>query len=201
MKISLWTTALIFGWGMTAAAQTPLYPAAAPQVIETPDSVKILFPQQVGIVLQRRPGKFFSGIARLWVGSHPILSMPAGYDLPPFLVMMDDDSVGGITNWPAYLLQRRANNNTWPQVGGRAMWSRFLDSAQYVGYQIDGDTVRIQTTVTIDSSVGTLRMDLYACNIDIRIAKLSGSGMEGAPHRFTPGRLAQHLRADSHSKR
>ncbi len=156
MKISLWTTALIFGWGMTAAAQTPLYPAAAPQVIETPDSVKILFPQQVGIVLQRRPGKFFSGIARLWVGSHPILSMPAGYDLPPFLVMMDDDSVGGITNWPAYLLQRRANNNTWPQVGGRAMWSRFLDSAQYVGYQIDGDTVRIQTTVTIDSSVGTL---------------------------------------------
>ncbi|RMD95932.1 MAG: hypothetical protein D6814_12345 [Calditrichaeota bacterium] len=49
---------LTLAHAFTAAAQAPNYPDSKPQVLETADSLVILFPQQVGIVLQRQPGKF-----------------------------------------------------------------------------------------------------------------------------------------------
>ncbi len=157
-------------------ARVPTYPVSEPQVIEYPDSLVVLFPQQVGIVLDRHPGMFMTQIARLWVGSREVLSMPPGYELPPALVMLSEDPVGGITDWTDYLLQREANNYQWPPVGGRNMWLHALDTSAYLGYHIDGDTVSIDTRVMVGDSVGNLQWLFVPVAAGLGLQSYSGIG-------------------------
>lgn len=155
-------------------AQSPVYPSTNPQVIETADSISILFPQQTGIVFQRIPGKFNSGIKRLWVGNRQILTLPNGYELHPELVFISNDSVGYINDWLNYLSQRLANGKKWPEVGGRTLTVHEIDTAEYLGYSIISDTVVIRTRVQYNGETGEVHWIFYPDEITIGTTTYSG---------------------------
>ena len=155
-------------------AQAPSYPDDTPQVNEKTDSISILFPQKVGIVFERNPGKFFTNIKSLWVENREILSMPAGYQLPPELIFISNDSIGNITSWADYLLERKSNNLVWEQTGERTFTIKSLDSASYLGYEIDADTVIIKTELSLNGSIGELQWIFFPVEITIESNTYSG---------------------------
>ncbi|MDQ7065923.1 MAG: T9SS type A sorting domain-containing protein [candidate division KSB1 bacterium] len=157
-KSLLWMFLILFVILVSGAeAQMPAYPTSKPEVIEADDRLTVLFPQQVGLVLERQPGQFFSGLSGLWVGKQEILSLPVSYRFPPELVLISDDSVGGIDNWQSYLMQRLANQYQWPPVGGRDIQALSLETATYLGYEVREDSVVIRCRMEALGESGELQ--------------------------------------------
>ncbi len=159
------------------------YPASQPQVVESEDGITILFPEQVGISLQRSPGKGITGIQRLFVGQRAVLSAPPVTITPPWLDTLSDGEVGGVTDWAAYLEERAAINEgipeeewRWPQRGGRETHTLDLDGAEYLGYRADEGSVAIRTRVSDGDVTGEMEWIISPVSRELGDRSYSGLG-------------------------
>ncbi|MFQ5627423.1 MAG: hypothetical protein ACE5I1_01585 [bacterium] len=172
--------AAIFPMNLTnsAGAQSLYYPSSQPQVTETADSLTILFPQQVGIVLHRNHNKAISGIGRLYVGHREVLSATPQKRLPPLaLEMISDDKIPGITHWPAYLARRAGHRpDYWPSVGGRELATLEIQTFEYAGYEIDTDSVVVLNRINRNGFSGELHWVFSPLNVQLGQANYQGMG-------------------------
>ncbi len=144
------------------------YPASEPLVIEREDMITILFPDLVGVRLERNEEGGIYGIKSLFVGQRKILSSSHDIQVPPVtLIAFTDDAVGGVTDWPGYLLDREASGGEWPQTGNRGMYQIGLDSAQYIGYYLDGETVVLVLDVQDGEWTGELEWVFTAASAGV----------------------------------
>ncbi len=160
----------------SAQAQPPVYPDNKPEVTEIGNSLTVLFPQRVGVIFRRTDNQFLSGMLSIWVDSRELLSMPNEYILPPELIFVGDGEVGGVQDWQAYLAKRLSNGFQWPQLGGRALEAVPLDSAEYLGYAVKGDTVILKTRISAFGETGELHWLLVPTELVVGTTLYHGIG-------------------------
>ncbi len=153
--------AVLFWEGMSIKGPTVpdaiVYPKDAPEVREERNTISVLFPERVGVLLERGAANSIIGMQDLLVDQHNLLSTPMGNTTPrPTLQMLDDGVVGDVTDWEAYLVEREANGGEWPARNGRAIRDIELSSSVYTGHRIEGNSVVLTTMLTDGDATGTL---------------------------------------------
>ncbi len=172
--------------GLVAAA--PLSYPDKTTVTEDGDQLIVSFAEQVELRLQRAPGKGIRNLASLRVGQQQLLAASATVSAPAMtLDLLSDDSVGNMSDWKAYLLERQAAQGQWPPKGERVWRSVRLDEAEYLGYKINDDnSVTVQTQITDQSTVADV--DLV---IAPRKAKIGANDYRGLAFKLNVSGLPQ----------
>ncbi|MFQ5640788.1 MAG: T9SS type A sorting domain-containing protein [bacterium] len=131
--------------------------AQSMSVIVSAETIKITFPQDVSMSLRRQEGMGVAGIESLVVSGRNILSRPTDSPLPmPVLEILSDDQVGGISDWPGYLLERQANGGDWPARGQRQEHILELGQTPYLGYRIESESVILRFQIDDGQETGEL---------------------------------------------
>ncbi len=122
------------------------YPASNPTVTEDDTSITILFPEKVGIVLQRDEG--ITSIQKMYADQREILSAPQGISmLPPALEGISPDPVEVVDDWAALLQKRADNDNQWSDLTGRTVTTTDLDETTYISTSVESDEVIVSMSV------------------------------------------------------
>ncbi len=120
------------------------YPGEQALVVDNSTSIRVLFPEEVGIELARPTGQGITGIGGLFVGQRPVLSeTPCVQQSSAVLAVFDEWASPGVSDWAAYLAQRQANDNEWPSRGQREVHNQDLALWLYQGYQVIDDRVEL----------------------------------------------------------
>ncbi|MCP5051540.1 MAG: hypothetical protein GY940_30510 [bacterium] len=175
----------IFFWEGAGVVQTKqpgegiAYPGSRPTVTENGNSITILFPEQVGIILEKSRNGGIGGIEKILVRQREILSAPPGVpSTAPFLEMVGDGEVGDIHDWESYLGQRGANNHKWPQTGKRELYTIGLEKSRYLGSGIESNSVVLYTEVSEGRDSGALNWRFSPVSITAGETTYEGLGWQ-----------------------
>ncbi|HFB98249.1 MAG TPA: hypothetical protein ENJ62_03830, partial [Bryobacterales bacterium] len=79
-----------------------------------------------------------------------------GTGAAPALEVLTPGTVGGVTDWKAYLRERKRNEMRWPRRGGRTIRRVSLEQAAYLGSAVSGKQVSLRLQVSEGGETGEL---------------------------------------------